>query len=207
MHLAGARLFIAVVARGYSAADAAACFDTISVWFSKGLGCPMGSVLVGSAEDIARARRSRKILGGALRQAGMIAATALYALKHNIDRLADDHDNARLLADRIAAIPGIHVQPETVETNLVFFALATEYGTAAQLVPSLKERGVLVGSHSRQLVRAVTHMDVSAEDIETAAITIAKCLADGIRDRHDSTGGAYSAPSGTITVADARRMC
>jgi threonine aldolase len=129
-HLDGARLFNAVVASGISAADWAAHFDTVSVCFSKGLGAPVGSALCGPAELIHQARRHRKALGGAMRQAGIIAAGALYALEHHIDRLADDHANARILGQAVRSSPGLSLDPESVDTNIVIFDVDAELGTA-----------------------------------------------------------------------------
>lgn len=175
-HLDGARLFNAAVARGYSVADACRTIDTISVCFSKGLGCPMGSVLIGSADDIARARRFRKIFGGALRQAGIVAAAALYALHHHVDRLADDHANARALAESLQGIDGVCVDPEAVETNLVYIHVAPEWGTAAELSAMLRGRGVRIGAIASHSLRACTHLDVTRDDVLQAGQTIQECL-------------------------------
>jgi threonine aldolase len=168
-HLDGARLFNAVVATGISAADWAGHFDTISVCFSKGLGAPVGSALVGPADLIRQARRHRKALGGGMRQAGIIAAGALYALEHNIDRLAEDHQNARILADAIRATPGLKLDPEVVDTNIVIFEVDPELGTAAAFSARLRDEGVLMNANSPQRIRAVTHLDVSREQVQRAA--------------------------------------
>ncbi|MCH8830591.1 MAG: aminotransferase class I/II-fold pyridoxal phosphate-dependent enzyme, partial [Planctomycetes bacterium] len=146
IHMDGARFFNALVARGYSAADVGRNVDTVSLCFSKGLGCPMGSILVGSAEEIRIARRARKLFGGALRQAGIVAAAAIHALENHIDRLADDHANAKLFAESIADVEGISLNADEVETNLVYFDLSPALGTAAQLAARLKERGVIIGA-------------------------------------------------------------
>lgn len=191
MHLDGARLFNATVAAGYSPAAAAACFDTVSICFSKGLGCPLGSMLIGSAADIARARRFRKMLGGGLRQAGIVAAAAEYALDHHIARLADDHEHARLLAALLEQIPGIHVDVAAVETNLVFFSVDAACGTAVQLATALREHHVLIGPSGGQRLRAATHLDVTASDIEAAAAAIRDCLAQGISSRRGDGGEPY----------------
>ena len=194
-HLDGARLFNACVARGYSARDVAAHFDTVSICFSKGLGCPLGSILIGSREDIQRARRARKLFGGALRQAGIPAAACLYALDHNIDRLADDHANARVFADSVAEIDGIHIRPDEVETNLVFFEIDPDRGTAAQLSAALRERAVKInpagGTHR---LRACTHLDVDRDGVLRAVDAIRQCLEDGLDSRtaSASAAGAYS---------------
>lgn len=176
-HLDGARIFNACIVNGYAPADVGRCFDTISVCFSKGLGCPMGSMLVGSREEIARARRARKVFGGALRQAGIPAAACLYALEHHLDRLAEDHRLARRLAQGIAEIPGVRIDIETVETNLVFFEIAPEFGTAAQFSVALRGRGLHMNpSGGPQRLRAVTHLDVTEEQIQRAVEIIRETL-------------------------------
>ena len=143
-HVDGARLFNACVAGGYSAAEATRHYDTVSICFSKGLGCPMGSILVGSAEDIEQARRSRKLFGGALRQAGIVAAAAVYALDHNVDRMADDHANARAFAEALAEFDGVRINPNDVESNLVFFEIDPEIGDATQLAAKALDEGCLL---------------------------------------------------------------
>ena len=177
VHLDGARLFNAAVAGGYHVKDIAAHVDTVSICFSKGLGCPFGSVLVGSKDDIAKARRARKLFGGALRQAGVIAGAALYALEHHVDRLAEDHENARLLADEIEGLEAIRVRSHEVETNIVFFEVDASWGTAAELSKQLSERGVRINPVGRQRLRAVTHLDVSRNDVLAAAGAIAEVVA------------------------------
>jgi threonine aldolase len=168
-HLDGARLFNAAVASGIPAADWAAHFDTVSVCFSKGLGAPIGSALCGPADLIRQARRHRKALGGAMRQVGIIAAGALYALEHHIDRLADDHANARLLADAVRATPGLKLDPEAVDTNIVIFDVDPDLGTAAALCARLRDEGVWMYPIAPQRIRAVTHLDVSREQTGHAA--------------------------------------
>lgn len=167
-HLDGARLFNAVVASGISAADWAAHFDTVSVCFSKGLGAPVGSALVGPRDLMRQARRHRKALGGGWRQAGIVAAGALYALEHNIERLAEDHRNARLLADVIRSTPGLALVSESVDTNIVIFEIDEEFGTAAAFQARLRDAGVLMNVNAPQRLRAVTHLDVSREQVERA---------------------------------------
>ncbi|MCA9059077.1 MAG: aminotransferase class I/II-fold pyridoxal phosphate-dependent enzyme [Planctomycetaceae bacterium] len=191
LHLDGARLFNAIVATGASAKDIGQCFDTISVCFSKGLGCPMGSILIGSAEHIQQARRVRKLFGGALRQAGFAAAAAIHAMENHVDRLAEDHSNARRLANLLAAIDGIRIDAAAVETNLVFFDIDAELGTAIQLAAALRERDILVGPMGGQRMRAVTHLDVPATAIETTASAIAECVQRGFRDQTTSGKGPY----------------
>ena len=191
-HLDGARVFNAIVAAGYSAAETGECFDTISICFSKGLGCPMGSILTGTTADIARARRIRKLFGGALRQSGIVAAAAIFAIENNVSRLREDHDNARQLATGLAAIEGISVQADRVASNLVFFEIEAGHGTAVQLAMALKEQGVLVGPMGGQRMRAVTHLDVSAADIETTLTAFAACMQRGFADRPAVGSGPYS---------------
>jgi threonine aldolase len=170
-HLDGARLFNAVVATGIPATDWASHFDTISVCFSKGLGAPVGSALVGSAEHIRAARRHRKALGGGMRQAGIIAAGALYALEHNIERLVEDHQNARLLAEGVRTSPGLTLDPETVDSNIVIFEIDPDLGTAAAFQARLRDEGVLMNVNGPQRLRAVTHLDVTREQVlEAVAI-------------------------------------
>lgn len=168
-HLDGARLFNAVVATGISAADWASHFDTISVCFSKGLGAPIGSALVGPADLMRQARRHRKALGGGWRQAGIVAAGALYALENNIERLAEDHAHARIIAEAVRTSPGLRLDPETVDTNIVIFEIDPELGTAAAFQARLRDEGVLMNVNGPQRLRAVTHLDISREMALTAA--------------------------------------
>jgi threonine aldolase len=168
-HLDGARLFNAVVASGISAADWAGHFDTLSVCFSKGLGAPVGSALCGPADLIRQARRHRKALGGAMRQVGIIAAGALYALDHHIDRLAEDHAHARILAQAVRSTPGLKLDPEVIDTNMVIFEVDAELGTAAAFCARLRDEGVLMNATAPQRIRAVTHLDVSHKQVERAA--------------------------------------
>ena len=169
-HLDGARLFNAAVATGRPVAELAAPFDSISVCFSKGLGTPAGSALVGSRELIARAHRVRKMLGGGLRQAGVLAAAALHALDHHVERLAEDHANARLLAEGLRGLDGVAVTPP--QTNIVFVDVVP--AKAAGLVEQLKAAGVLCTGLVR--IRFVTHLDVSRQDIERAVPVIRAAL-------------------------------
>jgi threonine aldolase len=172
LHLDGARLWNAAAATGIAERQWAAPFDTVSVCFSKGLGAPVGSVLAGSKELMARARRFRKMFGGGMRQAGIIAAGALFALRHHRARLAEDHANAKALAEGIARCKGFEVAPGEVETNMVRFGLP---GVPAQeVVERLRSRGVLVLATDRLTIRAVTSLMVSAEDIQRAVQAIAK---------------------------------
>lgn len=191
-HLDGARLFNAIVAGGYTAADVGQCFDTISICLSKGLGCPMGSMLIGTRDDILRARRIRKLFGGSLRQAGIVAAAAVYALENNIERLADDHRNAKTLAGGLASIDGIHCDAVSVESNLVFFEVDSRFGTAVQFSNALRQAGVYIGPMGGQRLRAVTHLDVDAADIPTALDAVRSCLARGFKDAVPTGSGPYS---------------
>ena len=174
-HLDGARLWNAAVASGYSEAECAQHFDSISVCFSKGLGAPVGSALVGSEEFIQRARRFRKMFGGGMRQSGIIAAGALYALQNHRQRLAEDHSNAKRLAKRLAHLPGIQIDPAAVETNIVFFRLTSM--TAAELTAKLKERNVLLSPFGSHVIRAVTHLEIASEQIDAALEVFGEILA------------------------------
>jgi threonine aldolase len=176
MHLDGARLWNAVVATGVPARDWAKLFDTVSVCFSKGLGAPIGSALAGLREFIARARRVRKLFGGGMRQAGIAAAGALFALDNHIERLAEDHRHAQVIAQAIADTPGLRLDPPEVETNLIFFQVEPQLGTAQAVAQTLKARGVLVQATAPQRIRACTHLDVSAAQAERAADTIRQTL-------------------------------
>lgn len=169
-HLDGARLFNAAVASRVPAADIARHFDSVSVCFSKGLGAPVGSALAGSADFIARAHRIRKMLGGGMRQSGVLAAAALHALDHHIDRLADDHANARALAEGLQGLPGVTV--EQPQTNILFVDIAADRATGA--VDRLRQAGVLCTGLYR--LRFVTHLDVSAADIARAVTVLRQHL-------------------------------
>ena len=165
MHLDGARLFNASIATGIPAADYAAPFDTISICFSKGLGAPVGSALVGSEALIRRARKYRKIFGGAMRQAGILAAACLYALEHNIERLREDHEKARRLAKGLRTLPGIDVNARQLQTNIIMILVDRPDMTAFDLAEKLYESGLATLAVDQQRIRAVTHLDVDMEDI------------------------------------------
>ncbi len=164
-HLDGARLLNATTAAGLSAADVAGGFDSAWLDFTKGLGAPVGAVLAGSQELIDGAWRWKQMLGGAMRQAGIVAAGGLYALDHHVERLADDHARAKRLADGLARLPGVALDPATVETNIVVFGLADARGFAARLEA---EHGVRMGALKAGTVRAVTHLDVDDAGIDRA---------------------------------------
>lgn len=176
VHLDGARLWNAIVASGVPAAEWGRCCDSVSVCFSKGLGAPIGSALVGSREFVAKARRVRKMLGGGMRQAGVAAAAALYAVDHHLERLADDHRNARTLAEAIADTPGLRLDPPEVETNLVWFEVDSDLAAARDVAAALKQEGVLVHPAGPQTLRACTHLDVSAAQILQAAEKIRRAV-------------------------------
>jgi threonine aldolase len=166
-HLDGARLMNAVVASGVAARDHAAPFDSAWIDFTKGLGAPVGAALAGSRAFIDEAWRCKQQMGGAMRQAGIIAAGGVYALRHHVKRLAEDHANARRLADGLAELPGIRLDPTTVETNIVFFE-TTGAVDAPAAVEALLARGVRMGALGPRTVRAVTHLDVDAAGVERA---------------------------------------
>ncbi|ENC6433662.1 MULTISPECIES: low-specificity L-threonine aldolase [Aeromonas] len=162
LHLDGARLFNAAVASETAAAVIAAPFDSISICLSKGLGAPVGSLLVGSHDFIARARRLRKMLGGGMRQAGILAQAGLFALEQHVTRLADDHRRAKRLAEGLAALPGIEIDLSLVQSNMVFLRL--HEGESAPLLAFMKERGILFFGYGE--LRLVTHLQINDDDIE-----------------------------------------
>lgn len=164
VHLDGARIFNAAVALGVPAAELAADVDTVTFCLSKGLSAPVGSLVCGAADVIARVRKARKILGGGMRQAGVIAAAGVVALETMIDRLAEDHENARLLAEGLSQAPGVRIDPETVQTNIVVFDV--NEGPAFQ--SRLREAGVLTTGFGPTRLRMVTHFGITRDDIEQA---------------------------------------
>lgn len=175
MHLDGARLWNAAVASGTSEADYAAHFDTISVCLSKGMGAPVGSLLAGSSEHIAKARRARKAFGGGMRQVGIIASAALHALRHHRADLQTDHDHARLLANELSAFSAVQLDPNGVETNIVMFDV-TDGRTAIDVLQELAEVGVLMVPFGPTRIRATTHRDLETSDIHTAIERAASVL-------------------------------
>ena len=172
LHMDGARLMNAVVASGVPASEMTAGFDTAWLDFTKGLGAPLGAVLAGSAELIDEAWRYKQMLGGALRQAGIVAAGALYALDHNVERLADDHANARSLADGLAAIDGVAIDPDEIETNIVIFAVDDPEAVCA----AIERDGVRMGVVGPRQIRAVTHLDVDADGVQRAVAAVGNAL-------------------------------
>lgn len=178
-HLDGSRLMNAAVASGHSAIEHARDFDSVTLCLTKGLGCPVGAMLAGSRPFIREARRLKHVFGGAMRQAGIVAGAGLYALRHNVERLAEDHANARHFATLLSAIPGISVDPAAVETNIVFFDVASTGMTGPEMVAGLREKGVRTGAWPYETkVRAVTHLDLTREDIGRAA----GCVRDVVRE-------------------------
>lgn len=176
-HLDGARVFNAAVKLGIDVREIAAPFDTVSVCLSKGLGAPVGSVLCGSASLISEARRWRKMLGGGMRQAGIIAAAGIYALQNNVQRLAEDHANAALLAAELSELKQVKIDQSWVQTNMVF--IMPEAGRAAALAQFLQGVGILVDPG--KTIRMVTHLDVSREDVLTTARAIRQFYQDRCR--------------------------
>jgi threonine aldolase len=167
-HLDGARLWNASVATGIPPRVYARHFDTVSTCFSKGLGAPVGSTVAGDRATIARVARIRKMLGGAMRQSGLLAAAAIHALDHHVERLKEDHANARRLAEGLGAVRGLRVDLAGVETNIVYVEVDAALGTAAECCRRLHERGVWVLPTGPQRFRAVTHLDVSRAQVERA---------------------------------------
>jgi len=177
LHLDGARVCNAAVASVRSLADMAAPFDSASVCLSKGLGAPVGSVLVGPVDFVRRARRARKLLGGGMRQAGILAAAGLFALRHNVSRLAEDHRRAHALGERLATVPGFSVDLRSVETNMVFASTRPSGRRASEVARLLCEAGVLCLAESPWKIRFVTHLDVDDADVAEAGDVVAETMA------------------------------
>lgn len=177
MHLDGARLFNAVVARGVSAAEYARHFDTVSFCLSKGLGAPAGSLIATNHTHLLdQLRRFRRMYGGAMRQAGILAAAGIHALEHNIARLQKDHDHAKHLAQMLQKIPCVSLNPDHVQTNIIVFDVRQHRLSPADLVAALKKEGVLLNAIGGTSFRAVTHLDVSSDDIQQAGVTLTDVL-------------------------------
>ena len=176
IHVDGARFFNAAVALDVPAAELAADADSLSFCLSKGLGAPVGSVVCGSREFISEARRARKILGGGMRQAGVLAAAGIVALNEMVDRLADDHANARKLAEGLAQMPGVLVDPEQIRTNIVYFEVDRQDMTGEEVVKRLDESGARMLPVGPGRIRAVTHYHISSEDIDYVLGVAAKVL-------------------------------
>lgn len=178
LHLDGARLFNAAVASGIPVERYAACADTVSLCLSKGLGAPIGTCLVGDGETIVRARWVRKRLGGGMRQVGIIAAAGLYALEHNIERLADDHALARQIAQGLSEVSGLTIDLESVQSNIVLVEVTASDVTAAGMVKVLEQHGVRTLDLGPSLIRLVTHLDVPQD----AGIEVPRCFRAGLAD-------------------------
>lgn len=178
MHLDGARLLNACVASGLPATAYTQYFDSCTLCLSKGLGAPVGSLIASSAEFIRRAVRYRKMFGGGMRQAGIIASAGIYALEHHVERLAEDHQHAKLLAERICSARGLQVNPQDVETNILYIRLdpATARLDAPELQQAMQAQGVLALAIDQQNMRLVTHLDVNRAQIEQAAQVICNAL-------------------------------
>ncbi|TWT83122.1 L-allo-threonine aldolase [Planctomycetes bacterium CA13] len=172
-HLDGARLWNAAAATHQSECDLAAPFDSVSVCFSKGLGAPVGSALAGNTEFIREARRTRKLFGGAMRQAGIIAAGALYSLQHHRSRLSEDHAHAQQLGEAFASQDGFSIRGNTIDTNIVAIEIDRKQGTAEQIVAKLAAEGVRCFAIGEQAIRLVTHLDVNSDKIDRACEVIA----------------------------------
>jgi threonine aldolase len=173
LHLDGARVFNAAVKQKVPVREIARHFDTVSVCLSKGLGAPVGSLLCGRRELLDTARRWRKVLGGGMRQAGVLAAAGIYALTHHVERLAQDHDNARALAQGLSGIDGVSVDADAVQTNMVFVSLSAEHADALRAF--LRARGILLGSGNP--ARLVTHLDVDPEDVRAVVDAVREFFA------------------------------
>lgn len=179
-HMDGARLLNAAVASGAAAREHAAGFDTVWIDLSKGLGCPVGAVLATTRDRMGEVWRWKQRLGGAMRQAGILAAAGIYALEHHVERLAEDHANARRFAAGVERIAGLAVEPRTVESNIVYFEVAGEAGrTAAEVSQALAARGVSIGALGPRLLRAVTHLDVDEAAVDAALAVLGGVMAAG----------------------------
>ena len=168
MHLDGARLWNACVATGISPKDYGQYFDSISVCFSKGLGAPVGSMIVGTKEFVDRARRYRKIFGGGMRQIGILAAGAIYALDHNMDRLKEDHEKAAFFLNAVKEIPTMHIESNLMQTNMVIIEIQKLKKSQQEVLTMLKEQGVLMSPERHSSIRAIFHLDVSMDEVKDA---------------------------------------
>jgi threonine aldolase len=177
LHVDGARIFNAAVALAVDVKELVADADSVTFCLSKGLGAPVGSVVCGSRPFIAEARRARKVVGGGMRQAGVIAAAGIVALEQMVDRLAEDHENARTLAAGLAKLPGIQVEEVPVRTNILFFRVVRPEMTASQLTARLAEQGVKMLALGPDRIRAVTNYHVTADDIQATLATFRAVLA------------------------------
>ncbi len=178
LHLDGARIFNAAVALNHDVRALTRHVDTVQFCLSKGLSAPVGSVIAGSHTFVNQARRVRKMLGGGMRQAGVIAGAGIVALKEMVDRLAEDHANARMLASALAGMPGITLEPERVQTNIVIFELNDPAITPKQFLTALREQGVLMGGFSGRQIRAVTHYGITTNEVRAAVVAV-RAVLDG----------------------------
>jgi threonine aldolase len=176
MHLDGARLWNAHVATGIPLAEYASHFDSVSVCLSKALGAPVGSLIIGTGKFIEKARRTRKMFGGGMRQVGILAAAGIYALENNIERLKEDHVNARYLAEEIDQLPGLSVDLDTVQSNIVIVEIDPGKMSVEEFTSSLTERGVMCVPFGRTRVRFVPNLDTSAEDCRRAVAAVAELV-------------------------------
>jgi threonine aldolase len=188
MHLDGARLFNAAIALRCGVNELARDFHSITFCLSKGLSAPVGSVLCGSADFIKEARRNRKLVGGGMRQAGVLAAAGIVALNQMVDRLSEDHANARLLAEGLAAIPAIEIDLNSVHTNMVFFGLKNKRASLDDLVETLEGEGIQVLTAGSDKIRAVTHYGITRADIDSALTVIQRVLGGAPMVSHSSAG-------------------
>jgi threonine aldolase len=176
MHMDGARLWNACAATGISPAEYAAPFDSVSVCLSKALGCPVGSLVLGTKDFIKRVHRFRKIVGGGMRQAGFLAAAGIYALDHHVERLEEDHRKAKKLAEGLASMKNVMIQPAEVETNILYFDVSRAERTAQEVAGALRAKGILVLPTAKTRIRCVTHLDVSFAEIDRAVQEIERVM-------------------------------
>ena len=177
IHLDGARVFNAAIALGVDVTELTCHADSVSFCLSKGLSSPVGSLICGSRDFIAEARRNRKVLGGGMRQSGIIAAAGITALEQMVDRLEEDHENAKLLAEGIARIQGLTIELKRIQTNIVYFDMADKQFDSGTLVTQLAERGIKILQVAPSRLRAVTHYGISAEDIDLVLVAISEIMA------------------------------
>jgi threonine aldolase len=192
LHADGARVFNAAIALGVDASVILSHVDSVTFCLSKGLSCPIGSIVCGTEEFIVRARRTRKMLGGGMRQAGWIAVAGIVALEQGIDRLAEDHANARALADGLARLPGIELDPARVVTNIVYFRLDDDAPPADAFIAALDRQGVRAFAMGERLVRMVTYRTIDREQIETAVAAAARALESAALEAAPAAPGPYA---------------
>lgn len=176
VHLDGARIWNAMVATGTPASEYASCADSVSVCFSKGLGAPVGSAIAGTRDFIEEARHYRKLFGGGMRQAGVLAGAALFALDHNVERLREDHEKAAVLAGELSTVRGFVIDPSTVQTNIIVISVESSGRLPEEILDALRSRGVLLSLGGYMALRAVTHLDVGMEEVRRAAAVIREVM-------------------------------